>query len=232
MSHRDAISGTHDCGSEAAAYALGALEPPEADAFRRHLEECAVCRDEVDALGGVVQALPMAAPQVQPPRRLRRRVLRSVRSEPRAPIAGTPRRSPLVSIPRPGVAALAAAVLAAGAAVAGVELSRGIRPSRVIQAQVTGISGSAELRLKDSRGELIVRHLTPPPPGHVYEVWLKARGARPVPASVLFGVNSSGGADVGLPADLRGIRYVLVTPEPRGGSPAPTHSPVIVASLA
>jgi hypothetical protein len=96
---------------------------------------------------------------------------------------------------------------------------------------VTGIAGSAELRLSGGRGELIVRDLTPPPPGHVYEVWLKAPGANPVPASVLFSVNSGGGADVGLPAKLHGISAVLVTPEPRGGSPAPTHAPVIVASL-
>lgn len=231
MSERDAMSETHDCGGEAAAYALGALEPAEADAFRRHLEECAVCRDEVDALGGVVQALPMAAPQVQPPRRLRRRVLRAARSEPRGAAGATRRRSPVVRMRRPALAALGAAVLAAGAIVAGVELSRGGPHSRVIQAQVTGISGSAELRLSDGRGELIVRHLTPPPPGHVYEVWLKAPGANPVPASVLFSVNSGGGADVGLPAELHGISDVLVTPEPRGGSPTPTHPPVIVASL-
>jgi anti-sigma-K factor RskA len=231
MSDRDAMPETHDCGGEAAAYALGALEPAEADAFRRHLEECAVCRDELDALGGVVGALPMAAPQVQPPRRLRRRILRTVRSEPRGAAGPIRRRSTVVRIRRPALAALGAAVLAAGAALAGVELAGGGHHSRVIQAQVTGIAGSAELRLSGGRGELIVRDLTPPPPGHVYEVWLKAPGANPVPASVLFSVNSGGGADVGLPAKLHGISAVLVTPEPRGGSPAPTHAPVIVASL-
>lgn len=231
MSDRDEMSEIHDCGGEAAAYALGALEPAEADAFRRHLEECAVCRDEVDALGGVVRALPMAAPQVQPPRRLRRRVLQAIRREPFGAVGVNRRRSPVVRIPRPALAAVGAAVLAAGAAVAGVELSRGGSHSRVIQAQVTGIAGSAELRLSGGRGELIVRNLTPPPPGHVYEVWLKAPGANPVPASVLFSVNPAGGADVGLPAQLHGISAVLVTPEPRGGSPVPTHAPVIVASL-
>lgn len=231
MSDRDAMSEIHDCGGEAAAYALGALEPAEADAFRQHLEECEVCRNQVGDLGGVVQALPMAAPQIQPPRRLRRRVLRAIRSEPRGAAGVIPRRSPVVRIPRPALAAVGAAVLAAGAAVAGVELSSGGSHSRVIQARVTGIAGSAELRLSGGRGELIVRDLTPPPPGHVYEVWLKAPGANPVPASVLFSVNSVGGADVGLPAQLHGISAVLVTPEPRGGSPVPTHAPVIVASL-
>lgn len=231
MSDRDGMSETHDCGGDAAAYVLGALEPAEADAFRRHLEVCAVCRDEVDALGGVVQALPMAAPQLQPRRSLRRRVLRAVRNEPRETTGAARRRSPLVRIPRLALAALGAAALAASAVVAGLELSGEGSHGRVIHARVSGISGSAELRLSGGRAELIVRHLSPPPAGHVYEVWLKAPGANPVPASVLFSVNSGGSADVGLPAELDGISDLLVTPEPRGGSPAPTHPPVIIASL-
>ncbi len=231
MTERDPMSETHDCGGEAAAYVLGALEPAEAEKFRRHLEQCTVCRDEVDALGGVVKALPMSAPQVQPSRRLRRRVLRAVRNELRTPAGVSRRPLPIFRIPRPAVAVLGAAVLAVGAVVAGVELSGGGANPRVIHAQVSGISGSAQLRLSDGRGELVVRGLTPPPPDHVYEVWLKAPGMSPVPASVLFSVNSEGSADVGLPATLHGISQVLVTPEPDGGSSQPTHSPVIVATL-
>lgn len=230
MSDREAMSETRDCGGDAAAYVLGALDPAEADAFRQHLEQCAVCRDEVDALGGVVRALPMAAPQVQPPRRLRRRVLRAVRDEPKLAAAPRPRTLRLPA-PQAVLAALVAAVAVAGAVVGGVELSTGETGGRVIHGQVSGISGSAELRLTDGHGELIVRHLTPPPPRHVYEVWLKAPGANPVPANVLFTVNTAGRADVSLPAELHGVSQVMVTPEPSGGSPIPTHSPVIVASL-
>ena len=39
-----------DCGNDAAPYVLGALEPAEARAFARHMQSCAVCRDEVAAL--------------------------------------------------------------------------------------------------------------------------------------------------------------------------------------
>jgi anti-sigma-K factor RskA len=230
MSGQEAMSETHDCCGDAAAYVLGALDPAEAEAFRRHLEQCAVCRDEVDALGGVVQALPTAAPQVQPPKRLRGRVLRAVRGEPK-PAAAPRARTPRLPAPQPALAALLAACAVAGAVVGGVELSTGGAGGRVIHGQVSGVSGSAELRLAGGRGELIVRHLTPPPRGHIYEVWLKAPGANPVPASVLFTVNTAGGADVSLPGELRGISQVMVTPEPRGGSAMPTHSPVIIASL-
>lgn len=223
---------THDCGGDAAAYLLGALEPGEVEAFRRHLEQCVVCRDEVDALGGVVETLPLSAPQYPPPRRLRRRVLRAIRQEPR----GTGRARRLSSLaswtgPRAALGALAAAAVVALAIVGGLELSSSGAGGQVIKAQVAGISGSAELRVNRARGELIVHRLSPPPPGHVYEVWLKPPRSSPVPASVLFSVTSSGSADVGLPSSLRGVSQVMVTPEPNGGSRAPTHSPVIVARL-
>lgn len=213
------MSGTHDCGGDAAAYVLGALEPGEAEAFRAHMHECAVCRDEVESLGGVVQALPLSTPQYLAPRGLRRRVMRELPGERKT-----------VRAPRRLMAAATATVVAAAGVVAGIELSAGVAAT-VIQAQTAGISGSAQLRVTRGRAELVVRNLTPPARGHIYEVWLKSGKAAPVPASVLFGVNSSGNADVGIPRRLRGVSAVLVTPEPYGGSAKPTHSPVIVARL-
>lgn len=226
------MPGTHDCGGDAAAYLLGALEPGEAEAFRRHLEDCAVCRDEIEALGGVVDALPMAAPQHPAPKRLRRRLMRAVRAEPKPRIS--PRRRLVgwsVGHPRAAAVAMAGAAALAAAAVVGVELSTRGQGARVIEARVAGVSGVAELSVTGGRGELIVRRFSRPPPGHVYEVWLKRSGRPPTPASVLFSVGSGGSADVGLPSSLSGISEVLVTSEPDGGSPAPTHSPVIVAPL-
>lgn len=219
MSNREPMSGTHDCGGDAAAYALGALEPQEAEAFRAHMQECAICRDEVEALGVVVRALPLGAHQYEAPHSLRRRVMQQV---PR-PRRERQARSRVL-------AAVGAAMVAVGGAVTAIELTAGTAAT-VITARVSGIAGSAQVRLSDGRGELVVHHLTPPGPGHVYEVWLQSGNAAPVPASVLFGVNAAGDADVGIPGRLRGVRAVLVTPEPYGGSPKPTHKPVIVASL-
>ncbi len=237
MSDREAMSGTHDCGGDAAAYALGALRPEEAEAFRAHMQECAVCRDEVEALGGVVQALTIAPPQYEAPRGLRRRVMHDVRLEqasaPPAVHQAAKRRSLAGSLDRGRkrlLAGAAATAVAAAAVVAGVELTAGTAAT-VIQAQLSGISGSAQLRVTSGRGELVVRHLTPPGHGHVYEVWLQRGTAAPVPASVLFGVNPAGNADVGLPTRMHGVSAVLVTPEPYGGRPKPTHAPVIVARL-
>jgi anti-sigma-K factor RskA len=230
MNRRDGVSGIHDCGADASAYALGALEPAEADAFRAHLKTCAVCRDETDTLRGVVDALALTASPHPAPPAIRRRLLRTVGAEPK-PNAARPR---LVldtgSWWRPGWV-LAAAVLTVMVAVV-VALAVATGPStRVIQARVSGIAGNAQLRVADEHGELIVRHLSPPPTGNVYEVWLKPGRGAPEPAGVLFNVTSVGSAELKLPVSLRGIGQVMVSPEPAGGSPAPTHTPVIVARI-
>jgi anti-sigma-K factor RskA len=232
MNEGEGMFRDHDCAGDAAAYVLGALDPNEAEIFRRHLEECAVCRDEVEALGGVVQALPMAAPQQPMPRGVRRRVLRAVRQE--AGLRADPpvRRTSAWFGSRAVLVATASVALLAAAVVLALTVPGGSRSGRVIQAQVAGISGTALLRVTGGHGELIVRHMSPPPPGHVYEVWLKRQNSNPVPASVLFSVGSNGSAQVGLPQNLRGVSQVMVTPEPNGGTPTPTHTPVIVASLA
>lgn len=223
--------GDHDCGGDAAAYVLGALDPNEVAAFEEHLAACAVCRDEIEALRGVVQALPMAATQYPAPRRLRRRIMDAIREEQSAARHGRRARPALRWTPR---VRLAGGLLAAGvAAVVAIALvsSSGSTGGRLIRAQVSSIAGSAQLRVTGEHGELIVHHLTAPSPGHVYEVWLKAAHQNPVPASVLFSVSPTGDADVGLPRSLRGVSEMMVTSEPDGGSPVPTSRPVIVAQL-
>jgi anti-sigma factor RsiW len=224
-----------DCGADAAAYVLGGLEPAEAAAFRQHMSTCAICQDEVAAFGQVADALHLVAPQLRTPRSLRRRVMRAVRAEPK-PAARSPgdraglQLGPRVrrAAPALGVALTLAAVLVLGA----VALLSGANPGpKLIHASVIGSPGSAEVRVAGGHAELIVRGFPPPPSGHVYEVWLKRPGRAPAPTRTLFTVTSNGAGDVGVVGDLHGVRQVLVTPEPDGGSLVPTHAPVIVAQL-
>jgi Anti-sigma-K factor rskA/Putative zinc-finger len=229
-------SGERDCGADAAAYVLGALEPSQAEAFRRHLSGCAVCQDEVAAFGQVADALHVVAPQLRAPRGLRRRLMRAVRAEPRPRATQPSARGTLRVAPglrRSAIAGgLALALAAAALAVGGVELlSRGQQGPKVIRASVIGSPGSAEVRVSDGRAELIMSGFPRPPAGHVYEIWLKRPGHAPSPTRVLFSVTSSGAGDVGVAGDLHGVRQVLVTPEPDGGSLVPTHAPVIIAQL-
>ena len=230
---RDSMSGTHDCGGDAAAYVLGALDPDELEAFRRHLNECAVCRDEVASLQHTVDALPMAAPQLDVPRGLRRRVLAEVRAEAKAAgegkaaSGGKAERRSRWSMPRPAIAAAALAAIAVAVFV-GVELSSsGSGSVRVYRAQV----GDAQVRVSDGQAELIVHKLRQPPPGRIYEVWLKRGAAPPSPTRALFSVTKAGDGNVGVPGNLDGVTTVMVTQEPAGGSPHPTTQPVVVTSL-
>ncbi len=232
------MSKQNDCHGDAAAYVLGALEDDEAAAFRRHMAQCAVCRDEVVTLEGVVNALPMAAPQMEAPTRLRRRVMTEVQADARGRSTDSEgraaRRRP--SWPafggRPALAAgalLAAAALAFGV----VELSSGgSAHPRVIQASVLGISGSATVRVSDGHAELAVQHIPAPPQGRIYQVWLQRGGKAPSPTSALFSVTSSGAGTVDIPGNLHGVRTIMVTAEPFGGSQVPTRAPVIIAQLA
>lgn len=238
MSSKDAMSDGRDCGLDAAAYVLGALENDELEAFRAHLAGCAACREEVAALQHVADALPAAAPPVAPPRDLRRRVIESVRAERK--VAASPAvadRRPArphrrLSFAPPRLWAPFGGTLAAAAAVvvAIVLATSGSSPTRVIQASVRG-AGTAQLILASGRGELVVRHFPSPGSGRIYQVWLKRPHQAPSPTRTLFGVTSAGGGEVGVVGDLHGVSEVLVTAEPLGGTSVPTTAPVITAQL-
>ncbi len=233
MTDEDHMSETRDCGGDAAAYVLGALEPGEAAAFRRHLEDCVVCRDDVATFRQLVDDdLPAAVPQMPAPRGLRRRVMREVRADARRRTAA-PSRSSRLGLPavRPRIAA-GAALAAVALGVGGAELlgTGGAAAVKVIRAGVVG-PGAAQLRLSGAHGELLVQGIPSPRGGHIYEVWLERGSASPQPTTALFGVTRNGVGSVDVPGNLHGVTKVLVTQEPAGGSQVPTSAPVIVARI-
>jgi anti-sigma-K factor RskA len=234
MSETGRPTSPHDCGGDAAAYVLDALEPQEAEAFRRHLDSCIVCRDEVAAFERLVDVLPGAAPQFRAPNSLRRRVRREVRrstpSPYRAQAATSAGRWRGLSVPRLRVAGAAGALAVAIAALVILLGSSGGAPTRTIAAAVTG-QGTAQLRVGGDHAELVVHNFPAPPSGEVYEVWLQRGSGRVSPTPTLFSVTSQGDADVGVSGKLSGVRAVMVTPERAGGSLVPTHAPVLVARL-
>jgi anti-sigma factor RsiW len=227
---------TAECArsGDLAAYVLGALEPAEAVEFRAHLASCQRCRQELAELQGVVDVLPMAAPQVQAPSGLRRKVLSAVRADAKRTVGATaspPRPGWLARLPRPALA-LGAAVLVAAIVVGGIQLSNsGSSHTRVVTAQVIGEHGTAKVAITNGHAQLVVHHFSPPPNGKVYEVWFSRHGQKPIATGVLFSVTGSGDSSVDVPGNLHGVNALLVTPEPSGGSSAPTHTPVISATL-
>jgi Anti-sigma-K factor rskA, C-terminal len=107
--------------------------------------------------------------------------------------------------------------------------SSGGAGQRTIRGQVVDAPGaSALLQIQGQHAELVIANMAPPPAGRIYEVWLQRASGEPQPTDALFGVTRAGGAVVAVPGDLRGVRQVLVTAEPLGGSARPTRTPVIV----
>jgi anti-sigma-K factor RskA len=220
------------CGGNSAPYVLGALTEEESDAFRRHLESCTICREEVAALRVVASALPAAAPQLTAPGDLKRRVMGAVREDARGESADPHRRAALrVSRRRgalAGVAVAALVVLLAAVVFAPGGGSSG--GARVIRAEVRAAGARAALRLQNGQAQLTISRLPQSPRGRIYEVWLKRSGA-PQPTDALFTVSSQGDATVVVPGVGHGVKEVMVTSEPLGGSLHPTRAPVIVARL-
>jgi anti-sigma-K factor RskA len=223
------------CGANAAPYVLGALTEEESEAFRVHLQSCAICREEVASLQVVAAALPAAAPQLEAPRDLKRRVMAAVREEARAAAHAESPRLRRSDLPqalrwRPALAALAVAGALAAVLVGVLGAGSSGHGVRVIRAEVRAPRASALLRLQDGQAQLSISGLPASAPNRVYEVWLKGAGA-PQATNALFTVSSRGDATVGVPGVVRGIRELMVTSEPLGGSPQPTSPPVIVARV-
>ncbi len=234
MSVEDSQTGPGVCGDNAAPYVLGALTAEEQVAFRRHLESCAICREEVTALQLTVSALPALAPQLGAPPALKRRVMASVEedlSSAQASRSARPSRS-LVDRLRwqPLVASAALAAVAAVLAVIVLSPGGGGTGTRLIRAEVTPRGASASLRVSGGHAQLEVSGMPQTAPQRVYEVWIKRSGA-PQPTDALFTVTTGGEATVGVPGSLAGVKLIMVTSEPRGGSSVPTSPPVIVAHL-
>jgi anti-sigma-K factor RskA len=235
MSPGERHSDPDACGGNAAPYVLGALTDDESVAFRRHMDSCTICREEVAALQVAAAALPAAAPQLAVPGDLKLRVMASVREDARrrAPsqsARASRRAASRTAGLRPVLAALAVAaavVLLAVGVLGGGGASRG---ARVIRAEVHAPRATALLRLQDGHGELVIAGLPQSARDRVYQVWVKGSGA-PQPTDALFTVSSSGEATVGVPGLVDGVKEVMVTSEPRGGSRVPTRAPVIVARL-
>jgi anti-sigma-K factor RskA len=99
----------HDAVREAAGlYALGALPADERALFEAHVSTCDECRRDVRAFGDVVNVLPFALPQIDPPPALRRRVLAAAGADAAASVV------PLAAV-RPGRPFVWAAWLSAAA---------------------------------------------------------------------------------------------------------------------
>jgi anti-sigma-K factor RskA len=224
---------------DVAPYVLGALEQHELGGFREHLASCPRCRVEVAELQSVVNELAASVPAAGAPAGLSARVLRTVRStaevlnaaghEADRPARLAPRSRAWRLAPAGAAAAMLAVLVVVLLAVLG---GSSTTSERVILGQSGGAARGAlvSLHKRGGHAELLLAHMPQPGTGRIYEVWL-VRGKAPSPTDALFGVSSAGASAVDIPGNLHGVKRVLVTSEPLGGSPAPTREPVVAVSI-
>jgi anti-sigma-K factor RskA len=217
------------------AYALDALSPEEAAAFRKHLEACPACCQEVRELRSAAARMG-ASEAVAPPPYLKSRVLEAANRTPQQPPLVTAIHAARPSRWSPKLAAAAAAaVLAVGTAI-GVGVTMGEPEQDTLAAGVVEVftaSDARSLEVETSHGPLKVAtsqsagemavdtsSLVPLDDEHVYQVWTVVEG-EPLPVVVLEQPDT--GAHMGMPEPGT---QVAITVEPAGGSEQPTTEPI------
>lgn len=231
------------------AYVLRALPEDEEVAFEAHLATCPVCRDQVEDLRMATEALAFAAPPVIAPENLRGRVMQVVEQEAEllraaGPEADTPRAKPASARPRrrafsldwlvkPAFALPAALLLLAVGVIAGLAGGGGTDPRPQITSVRAEVNKDAapnaevHLHVGPTGATLVAENMPDPPPGRVYQVWVKRRDLDPEPTSALFVPRRDGSAAAAVPGSLDGVDAVLVSHEPPGGSPKPSSQPIL-----
>lgn len=185
-------------------------------------------------------ALGTAVPAVAAPRELGARIRGTVHAEAELLRAAGPQADrPSATRARFGggrlalAAALATGVLC-GLPVGATLLGGSGSDPRVIRARILepdvapGARGT--LTISGGRATLAVTRMPRLTGGRVYEVWLIGSGRAPRPTDALFGVDAQGSGTAAVPGSLRGVRELLVTAEPAGGSQLPTRAPILAAT--
>jgi hypothetical protein len=228
---------------DAASYVLHAMPDGEWETFQDHLGHCGFCADKVQELQFVGDALLSGVPQLTVPPPVRERVMSIVRAESELllaaghgadrPVRAAPKRRfgfALRPLPAVALASIALALgIGGGALLSGGD--SGLTP-RTVVAKVDAVGATANVRVTSDGAKLRVAGMPAPDEGRVYQVWLDHGGGKtPQPTDALFSVSRDGHATVDVPGDLDGVKAVLVTDEPLGGSRIPTRAPVISATL-
>jgi len=230
---------------DAASYVLRAMPDGEWELYAEHIADCQLCAGKVDELAFVSDALLNGVPQLTAPPQIRDRVMAVVRAESELlRAAGAPADRPVAREParrfgwlaqlRPWPAAvLAASLLALGIGGGALIVGGSSEPPSQTTACATAPAGTTcEMRVAGDSAKLVVAGLRSPPQGRIYQVWLdRDNGTAPQPTEALFSVRK-GRASVAVPGDLTGVKRVLVTDEPPGGSEVPTRRPVIAVTMA
>jgi hypothetical protein len=241
-----------DMENSIAAMLLGAADDDETASLRAHLEACSSCREVAQRLKKAADALPLSAPEAQPPARLRAQILAAAGASPRIPVRVPPARprifrfpverarktvlAPLRAPSHAAVAVLALALVGFGAW--NLSLGQQLESQRVTHYSLSGSGSMATARATVTAipGQNVTlidfRNMPPLPPEHVYELWLQDASGRLIPARV-FSTDSSGSQVVLLNDNVKRYTHLAVTVE-RGpdGAQSPSQQPQLIGQIA
>lgn len=211
------------------AYLLGALNPREAAEFERHLEGCERCQGELRWLEPAVQTLPETVERTEPPPQLREALMAEVRRDAQVEARAQERPAPAAPwrrwLLKPAVGFAVLALLVAG--VVGYEVGKdggGGNGDRIAFEEEIGPMTVTMIQ-EGAGGKLELAGVPQPPEGKVFEAWVEREGkVEAVPA--LLVPDRHGHAETTI-ADMSGVKTLMVTVEPRGGSETPTGEPVM-----
>jgi len=239
------------------AYALNSLDADEAEKVSQHLPGCEICQAELATYTGVVDVLPLAAPEATPSPALKERLMSEIESGPTAetPFASIPKADPvpehgwwhqindalqnLLAGPRWRPAALlfvlllvstnALVWLLANDSGGSSDSWRRVRLAGTeVAPEATGI---IYISADGQNGTVIVDGLPQLGSEQQYQLWLIEDGERS--SGVVFSVDNNGyrGVQIQSPIPLQEYGSFGVTIEPAGGSPAPTGDRVLGSNL-
>ena len=221
-------------------YALGALSEEERREVEEYLRENPAETTEVEELSSVASLLALAPEEQEPPERLRKSLLKQIRSEADpAPASGSSRTaggwmSRLFGLR--GVAAGVAVMALAALLIWNVTLQAEVRELRDFQMSAYELQGSGEasgaqgqiVSLDGERAMLVATDLPELPEGQTYEMWTIDEDK---PESCGLFKASEGPSIEAVNQSLAGAETFAITVEPEGGSPQPTSEPVVTADL-
>ncbi|MDE3194716.1 MAG: anti-sigma factor [Acidobacteriota bacterium] len=211
------------------AYALGVSGDPERIEISEHLSRnCPVCAPGVRRSLETVAALSGGVKIVDPPARLRARVIALVQP------AGQKRNWTAILIPWAVAVTLAIAFVA-------------VRPARDTSKMDAALSILNDPETKDvsfgvpsAKGRVFVSpgkgvvfmaaNLPAIASGKTFELWVIPASGKPIPAGT-FRSQPDASAIYVRPGPVTNAAAVAVTVEPEGGSPQPTTTPFIVSKL-
>lgn len=216
--------------NELAPYLLGALDPGEVAELDRHLAGCEECRAELEQLRPVARALPESVERVDPPARLRERVMAEVQSDAEADRSHVRHRHGgrgWGAWLRPAGALAAVSLIAVAVAFAVGGGGSGDQTSTVAAGKAPGVT--AELVSSGDAGTLRLANLRRLSADEALQAWVQ-RGERIERAGDLFVSNPNGTAITEI-ENLEGVSAVMVTAEPRSGSAFPTSDPMVSVQI-